>query len=235
MPKNASLEEARAKRLKFYVTGKPCRHGHLAPRRTLDRGCTACRSRIDRKDYYKHREKRIAKTLRWRAKNPEKWGAWLIANPEKVKRANKKWKSNHRDKINATQRAYRKEHLPQFNAYFRKYYANDPQIRIRTALRARLLQTIKHQRGVKSGRAFELLGCSLEQFKVHLERQFLPRMNWENYGYGDGKWHIDHIRPVSVFDLTDPGQQRACFHFTNLQPLWQADNFRKGDQVERLL
>jgi HNH endonuclease. len=51
-------------------------------------------------------------------------------------------------------------------------------------------------------------------------------MSWDNYGR-DG-WHIDHIRPCASFDLTDPEQQRQCFHYTNLQPLWAADNIRKG-------
>jgi len=51
-------------------------------------------------------------------------------------------------------------------------------------------------------------------------------MSWDNYGYRG--WHIDHIRPCASFDLTDPEQQRECFHYTNLQPLWWQDNLRKG-------
>jgi hypothetical protein len=59
----------------------------------------------------------------------------------------------------------------------------------------------------------------------HLKDHFLPEMNWDNYG----AWHIDHIRPCASFDLTDPEQQKQCFHYTNLQPLWAADNIRKAD------
>jgi hypothetical protein len=55
-------------------------------------------------------------------------------------------------------------------------------------------------------------------------------MTWENHGrYG---WHIDHIRPCASFDLADPEQQRKCFHYTNLQPLWASENMRKGDKWE---
>ena len=49
-------------------------------------------------------------------------------------------------------------------------------------------------------------------------------MTWDNYG----KWHVDHIIPVSRFDLTDPEQQKICFHFTNLQPLWGGENIGKS-------
>ena len=62
-----------------------------------------------------------------------------------------------------------------------------------------------------------------------MENKFQDGMNWENYGfYG---WHIDHIIPCSSFDMIDPEQQKICFHYSNLQPLWAADNFRKSDKV----
>ena len=72
-----------------------------------------------------------------------------------------------------------------------------------------------------------LLGCSAEQLRTHLEEKFTDGMSWDNYGYRG--WHIDHIRPCASFDLTDPQQQLECFHYTNLQPLWAEDNFKKGD------
>ena len=52
-------------------------------------------------------------------------------------------------------------------------------------------------------------------------------MNWENYGV----WHIDHIIPCARFDLSDPGQQKICFHYTNLQPMWGEDNLKKGARL----
>ena len=71
--------------------------------------------------------------------------------------------------------------------------------------------------------ARQLLGCTLREFRLKLEDQFQPGMNWHNHG----KWHIDHIRPIVMFDLTDFEQQRQCFHFSNFQPLWAKDNLRK--------
>lgn len=72
-----------------------------------------------------------------------------------------------------------------------------------------------------------LLGCSIDQIKIHLENQFTQGMNWDNYGLRG--WHIDHIRPCSSFDLSDPEQVKECFHYTNLQPLWAKDNWKKSD------
>jgi len=70
----------------------------------------------------------------------------------------------------------------------------------------------------------ELIGCSAEELVAHLEAQFTEGMTWENYG----EWHVDHVRPCASFDLTDPAQQRQCFHHTNLQPLWAEENLTKG-------
>lgn len=74
--------------------------------------------------------------------------------------------------------------------------------------------------------AGELLGCTTENFVSYIETRFVKGMTWENYGAKG--WHIDHIRPCASFDLTDIEQQKACFHYTNLQPLWARDNCRKG-------
>lgn len=74
----------------------------------------------------------------------------------------------------------------------------------------------------------ELIGCSIEHLKEHIEKQFVEGMNWENWSfYG---WHIDHIRPIASFDLSDPAQVKECFHYSNLQPLWAKDNLSKGDK-----
>jgi hypothetical protein len=86
---------------------------------------------------------------------------------------------------------------------------------------------IKGYGGTKPSSSIELLGCTVEEARAHIERQLLPGMTWENHG----EWHIDHVRPIASFDLTDPEQVRACAHFTNLQPLWAADNLAKGARL----
>ena len=75
----------------------------------------------------------------------------------------------------------------------------------------------------------ELLGTDIETARLHLENQFKENMSWDNHGnYG---WHIDHIIPCASFDLTDIEQQKKCFNYTNLQPLWAKDNMSKGSKI----
>jgi hypothetical protein len=74
----------------------------------------------------------------------------------------------------------------------------------------------------------KLIGCNIEQLKQHLQNQFKLGMSWDNHG----KWHIDHIRPCASFDLSKPEEQRKCFHYTNLQPLWAEENISKKDKVK---
>ncbi len=87
--------------------------------------------------------------------------------------------------------------------------------------------------GQKAGSAIRDLGCTIPELKAHLEARFYPNpetgeaMAWENWKH-DG-WHIDHIRPLSSFDLTDREQFLQACHFTNLQPLWAEENFSKHD------
>lgn len=92
-----------------------------------------------------------------------------------------------------------------------------------------MLQALK--KNWKSGSAIQLLGCSINEFRLHLESRFELGMSWGNYGKGLGKWNIDHIIPVSRFNLIDPDQQEICFHFSNMQPMWAILNSSKGNKI----
>ena len=74
----------------------------------------------------------------------------------------------------------------------------------------------------------ELVGCGIDALKKHIELKFQDGMSWDNYG----KWHIDHVRPCSSFDLSKPEEQSKCFHYSNIQPLWAEENLRKGAKLE---
>lgn len=75
----------------------------------------------------------------------------------------------------------------------------------------------------------ELLGCTPRQARRHVEEQWEFNMTWDNYGTTG--WHVDHIKPLASFDLTDVKQQKECFHYSNTQPLWAHDNMSKGSRV----
>jgi hypothetical protein len=110
--------------------------------------------------------------------------------------------------------------------------------RIGTNLRTRLNSALK--RNSKKGKTLELLGCSIEQLKDHLQKKFTEGMTWDNYGSGIcGKgmkeWHIDHIIPCSSFILKEEEEQYRCFHYTNQQPMWAKENWDKHDKIDYIL
>jgi len=107
--------------------------------------------------------------------------------------------------------------------------AKDLNYRITLRLRERLRAALR--RSQKSDATMNLLGCTIESFKLYLESKFEQGMSWENYGRGEGTWQIDHIMPCAIFDLTDPYHQRRCFHFSNMQPMWTHINQSKGCKV----
>ena len=81
----------------------------------------------------------------------------------------------------------------------------------------------------KCKKTLELTGCTLEFLYNYLESKFTKGMSWDNYGkFG---WHIDHIIPCSSFDMSNPEEQKKCFHYTNLQPLWWLDNLKKSNKI----
>ena len=102
--------------------------------------------------------------------------------------------------------------------------ARNPSERIANSARARMWAALKGQSGPKLRR----LDYSVEDLRAHLEARFQPGMSWENYG----TWHVDHIRPCSLFNLTDDREFAQCWSLANLQPLWASDNVRKGAKYD---
>jgi hypothetical protein len=137
--------------------------------------------------------------------------SWYQNNKERAKKNSSLYYQKNKDKRRAKNKA--------------KEEAN-PNFKLKRLLRHRLRQAIKKNR--KVGSAVKDLGCTIEELKVYLESKFQDGMTWDNHG-PDG-WHIDHIEPLSRFDLTDYEQLKKACHYTNLQPLWAEDNIRKGNR-----
>ena len=76
--------------------------------------------------------------------------------------------------------------------------------------------------------ALDYLGCTVEQFRLHIESKFKEGMTWDNWGTKEGEWQLDHIKPLAAFDLTDPEQLAVICHYSNIQPLWTKENAKKG-------
>ena len=136
---------------------------------------------------------------------------WRNANSQKMKAYKKAWYQENKKRIN------------QKNTQRKKV---DLQYRLSCNLRSRLRLALKNSQ--KKGSAVRDLGCSVEELKKYLEAQFQSKMTWENWGKGDDKWHIDHIKPLSAFNLENREHLLQAVHYSNLRPCWQEENLRKG-------
>ena len=168
---------------------------------------------------YARRPEVIARAKQWRQENKEiiaeKHKQYRQENKEIIAERNKKWVENN------------KEHVSQYGKrYKRTRRAVDPAFGIEHTLRNRMRAALNGR--CKADTTKALLGCTYEEACAHIEAQFTEGMSWDKMGLHG--IHIDHIRPCASFDLTDPEQQRECFHYTNLQPLWAGDNLRKSDR-----
>lgn len=147
----------------------------------------------------------------------------------------KAWRDENRGRLNAAQAKRKRERLQEAPEEERRKRRLErakqnqrPEFRMRANLRRRVHKALK---GVcKSASTLDLLGCLMPELKRHIERLFKPGMTWENYG---PVWHIDHVRPCASFNLLDLEHQRACFNWTNLQPLFAVENIKKGDNYVR--
>lgn len=135
-----------------------------------------------------------------------------------------------------TRRAYyakNKEILNKYNsAYTKERYHKDIEYKLRCNLHSRLGTAVRRQASNKNRKTLELIGCNITELRGYLASKFSAGMTWEKFMLGE--IHVDHIIPCVAFDLTDPEQQKKCFHFTNLQPLWATDNLKKGAKIVNL-
>jgi hypothetical protein len=162
--------------------------------------------------YYKLHKKEISNN---RKKNKKHYTAITL-----------KYHKTHREIIHKIAKKYYETHKQKLIEYQRLYAIN----RRKTDINFKLAKNIKNRIKMalkcnyKAKRIVKLIGCSIKFLKNYIESQFKKGMSWKNYG----KWHIDHIRPCCTFNLSKPNEQRKCFHYTNLQPLWAKENLSKG-------
>lgn len=136
---------------------------------------------------------------------------WKLKNKEKNSEYNKQYFEKNKENL----RLKRNEHI-------KKRRKIDPIFVLVQRERIRIYEVLKGKR--KAARTENLLGCSYDQFKLYIEGLFTEGMGWHNMGL----WHIDHIRPLASFDLSDANQQKQAFHYSNQQPLWAKENMKKG-------
>jgi hypothetical protein len=182
---------------------------------------------FDRKKYSKKYQIENAKKLKeyqkdYRIKNKEKLKKLknldYIKNIEKYKNYHKKYREEKKEELKINKRKYVKIRRNE-----------DILFKLISNLRSRLRSVMKYKNTKKCKKTLELTGCTLEFLYNYLESKFTKGMSWDNYGkFG---WHIDHILPCSSFDMSNPEEQKKCFHYANLQPLWWLDNLKKSNKM----
>ena len=164
----------------------------------------------------KSKEYRIKNKLLMREKRKE----YTIKNKLLVVEKRKEYYEKNKKIANKKRREYTK-----------KRRVEDISFRISSNIRGRISHALKSNS--KSSKTIDLLGCDIAFLKQYLESKFKDGMCWENYGFK--VWHIDHIKPCSLFDFKNIEDQKQCFHYTNLQPLSAIDNLIKGKKWENIL
>jgi hypothetical protein len=198
--------------------------------------CNECRGieRLAERDEINERRREA-----WR-QNPEegrrKAREYYQKNRDELGEKVNAYRQENRENILAKERRYRKGNADRIRANYREYVKNrrmiDPNFKLRGNLRNRVKDVLNRGKYKKSAHTMELLGCTVDFFKKHLESRFRDGMSWDNYG-GKSGWQIDHILPCASFDLSKPEEQRVCFHYTNLQPLLADENRKKHTKIEQ--
>lgn len=201
----------------FYV----CKHcSEQAPRAELNKKgwlvCNPCLRKFQKSYREKHKEKLKALNAKY-----------LVDNKEAIRAQRKAYRDSNKDKLKAQRKATWKKHGKKYSASHYKWKVKklktDVNFKLRETIRSRIAMAIKGK--AKRGSAIKLLGCSIEHFKQHIESQFKAGMTWDNWSLRG--WHLDHIKPIKDFDLTDLNQLAEVCHYTNLRPLWAVDNLAK--------
>lgn len=195
--------------------------------------CLDC-NKVYQANYRKlNRDKILYQMSQWRLNNADhsrsKKDRWWIENRDVSLARRRKYYHDNKEAIskkNKEKRHINKDVIrPIINKKRKEKRNTDIQYKLQHNLRSRLNISIRNK--VKTGSAISDLGCSIQELKIYLESLFQAGMSWDNWGiYG---WHIDHIKPISLFDLTNPEQVKEACNYKNLQPLWAIDNIKKSN------
>lgn len=183
------------------------------------------------KDYYSLNDDKIKKrTYDYKQNNPEKvketTKKYYEKNKDEINKKSKKYQEDNKETQKQKKSQYKKQNRAKYNKLFSEKYNNDFMFKLITLVRCRVRNFLKRKNINKSKKTFEIVGCSPEQLKEHIEKQFTDGMCWEKIG----KYiHIDHIIPLASAK-TEEEVLKLC-HYTNLQPLWAEDNLKKRDKI----
>lgn len=180
----------------------------------MEKQCSRCKETKDINDFYKDKNKKSG--YHSCCKLCDK--IYSSNNKEKIKEYKKKYDTENKDKKTIHSREWKRKNKDRINKERKERRKTNIHIKFAHCFQSRIRFAMKASGNTKSASTMELIGCTAEFFKKYIESKFTKGMTYENHG--NGGWHIDHILPIASFDLSDPEQQKICFHYTNMQPLW---------------
>ena len=166
----------------------------------------------------------------FRVKYRDKSKAYAVKTKERRRAYSKVYNEKNRGKkreYDSTYRPANKDRIRDHKNAWLERNRDNPKRVLTTRLRARLSALFRSGGAYKHTSCMKLVGCTREHLVFWIESQFTRGMTWERRS----EIHIDHIIPVSSFDLTDLEQQKKCFHYTNLKPVWKTENLQKGRKI----
>lgn len=188
------------------------------------------RKKMESKESYQIKRKIYLEKYYSDPKNKERRIKWYKewSKRDHVRQKKLDYKKRNREHIRkqSSEYAKRPEVRERVRNQIRERLKNDPVFIIKTRLRTRFYQYIKRGLAKKQVKTSQLIGCDWKYLKNHLEKKFEKGMTWKNFG----KWHIDHIKPMSHFDLMKVKDQYLCCNYKNLQPMWATENLSKGNR-----
>ena len=213
--------------------------------------CSKCKQLLSIDNFYKNKSSKdglysrcklchIQQTQDYRTNNQEKVkqfkGEYYQNNKDNYRKYNKTRREKNPELVKEYQRKYRLKNKDERNkrrregryAYEQARKLKDPIYNLKCSIGKLISVSLRSRNYTKKSRTYEILGCTYEEFKVHIEQQFTDGMTWDNKGkYG---WHIDHIKPLCL--ATNEEELLALNHYSNLQPLWWYDNLKKGKNYD---
>jgi hypothetical protein len=201
----------------------------------MNKTCNKCKIEKNVEEFYRNNKNKNLYRGQCKKCMDEKSRLYNSMNSEKIKIKNREYYHKNKELNKIKCREYREKNKERLQLNFRNWRKNNkhkineynrkPINKVKNSLRSRINELMNKK--YKNPRTLELVGCDYAFLMEYIEKKFTEGMTWENYGYSG--WHIDHIIPLCTAKTEE--ELKKLYHYTNLQPLWAEDNFKKAKKI----
>lgn len=194
--------------------------------------CSKCKEEKSLSEFYPGKNKKTGTIAVCKSCSNKISKKYRSDNKDKTKKKDQEYYLKNAERIKIRQCLYNKRTYikkPEGHVIVRPKLKSESFLQFKANLKSRIRWGFKRKKWLKRNKTVDILGCSYELAKKHIERQFKKGMTWDNHGSGEGKWQIDHKVPLATAKTEE--QLKLLCHYTNLQPLWAKDNLKKHDKI----